>query len=411
MTNYVTVNGNTYNDGSVPPGNFGNDGHRTNLIPMMSDAVVDLAGKVSTATAQATLAAASAASAATAASTSATSATSLVIGLGSKSFTLAQTGKTFAVGQWVVIASSASPDNWMAGNITAFNSGTGAITVNTKAVGGSGTFAAWSIAISGPIGSTGVINELLGNAIASASTLDLSVSTGNFIHVTGTVPINAITLPAGAERVFTNDSSGLQLINSANLRIPGNANVTLDAGSIVIARADASGVVWLIITSSAGSAISGFPYMLVREQQTSGTSSTLGNVSGTAGNIITSTIPINTVVTNSIAGSSIASNTITLPAGSYEIHASYHVNPNVASVKPFIYNSTSSSDLLIGQGSFANNQQALPIVIGKFTLSVSSGIQLRNISQYNGNGTATFGSPASGGKIEVYGQVEIRKVG
>jgi hypothetical protein len=45
----VTVNGNTYNDGSTTGKYMGNGGHRANLIPMLSDSVTDLAAKVAAA--------------------------------------------------------------------------------------------------------------------------------------------------------------------------------------------------------------------------------------------------------------------------------------------------------------------------------------------------------------------------
>lgn len=96
--------------------------------------------------------AASAASATMSPGTSATSITSLAIGYGSKSFTLAQTGKSFVVGQFVTMASASDPANrWMNGAITAFNSGTGAITVNVTMIGGSGTYADWTITQSAPM--------------------------------------------------------------------------------------------------------------------------------------------------------------------------------------------------------------------------------------------------------------------
>lgn len=94
-------------------------------------------------------AAASAATATNAPGTSATSTTSLGIGTGAKSLTV-QTGKAFVVGQWVTITSTATPANWMHGQITAYTSGTGALTVSVAAVGGSGTYAAWTIGLSAP---------------------------------------------------------------------------------------------------------------------------------------------------------------------------------------------------------------------------------------------------------------------
>lgn len=94
-------------------------------------------------------AAASAATATNAPGTSATSTTSLAIGTGTKALTV-QTGKAFVVGQWVTVTSTATPANWMHGQITAYTSGTGALTVNVTAVGGSGTNAAWTIGLSAP---------------------------------------------------------------------------------------------------------------------------------------------------------------------------------------------------------------------------------------------------------------------
>lgn len=77
---------------------------------------------------------------------SATSATSVAIATGSKSFTI-ETGKSFQIGQSVRVASTASPANYMDGQVTAHNNSTGALTVNVTAVGGSGTLAAWTVSL------------------------------------------------------------------------------------------------------------------------------------------------------------------------------------------------------------------------------------------------------------------------
>lgn len=78
---------------------------------------------------------------------SATSTTSLTIGTGSKSLTLAQTGKLYSVGQTVVIARTAAPTNQMTGVITAFTSATGAMTVDVSGTAGSGTYTDWTISL------------------------------------------------------------------------------------------------------------------------------------------------------------------------------------------------------------------------------------------------------------------------
>ena len=82
-------------------------------------------------------------------------------GTGSKSLTV-QTAKAFVVGQWVTITSTASPANWMHGQITAYTSGTGALVVNVAMVGGSGTIASWTVALSAP--------SVSGNAVLTTGT-------------------------------------------------------------------------------------------------------------------------------------------------------------------------------------------------------------------------------------------------
>lgn len=104
------------------------------------------ASSASAAASSASAAAASASSALNAPGTSATSSTSLTIGTGSKAFTI-QIGKEFAIGQFVVAASAADVSNYMIGQITAHNNGTGALTVNVSKTNGSGTHADWTISL------------------------------------------------------------------------------------------------------------------------------------------------------------------------------------------------------------------------------------------------------------------------
>lgn len=74
-----------------------------------------------------------------------TSASSVAIGTGSKSFTT-QASKAFDTGTNVTIVSDANPTaNRMFGKSTAYDSGTGALTVNVVAIEGSGTHTDWTI--------------------------------------------------------------------------------------------------------------------------------------------------------------------------------------------------------------------------------------------------------------------------
>ena len=200
-----------------------------------------VANAATAAVAAAANAARDAATAASAPGTNATSATSMAVALGTKMFTLAQTGKLFGRSNTITI-SAPTGDNWMSGPITAFNSATGEMTVNVTNISGSGTFAAWTVSLSGAAGLTGVVNELRAANIASAATTNLTAATGNLVHITGTTTISAFTLALGAERSVIFDGA-LTLINSSGLSLPSGANIVTAAGDCALVRGDSNGAV------------------------------------------------------------------------------------------------------------------------------------------------------------------------
>lgn len=75
-----------------------------------------------------------------------TSATSLELSIGVKSL-VATLGKSWRSGLFVMISSTANPENYIIGQVAAYDSTTGAMTVNVGAGGvqGVGTFASWNI--------------------------------------------------------------------------------------------------------------------------------------------------------------------------------------------------------------------------------------------------------------------------
>ena len=115
--------------------------------------VVSTGNDVTATNADAVSTAADAAAAAlTVANLQGTSTTSLAIAVASKGFTT-QAAKSFGVGVWLLATSDADPTNYMHGQVTAYT-GT-ALTLNVTNIGGTGTFADWTISVAGTQGSIG----------------------------------------------------------------------------------------------------------------------------------------------------------------------------------------------------------------------------------------------------------------
>lgn len=214
------------------------------------------ATSASAASASASAAAASAVTAAAAADNlKATSATSLAIGTGTKTF-VAQSGKAFQDGGWVVAASNANEANFMFGQITSYV-GT-SLEVNVTSVGGSGTFADWNIAISGiqgaqgPAGSPGAgTGDVVGPASAVANRIaTFNGTTGKLIQDSGQLITTAMSTLAGltpaADRIpiFTGAASAaLQTVTADTKALLAAANYAAVLSQLGLVR-PADGQVW-----------------------------------------------------------------------------------------------------------------------------------------------------------------------
>ncbi|MES0445009.1 MAG: hypothetical protein ABUJ92_00550 [Desulfobacterales bacterium] len=86
-----------------------------------------------------------------------------------------------------------------------------------------------------------------GAAIASATTTDIQASTGDTVHITGTVTITGLGTAnrAGVARNLVFDGA-LTLTNSASLILPSGANITTSAGDTCVAISEDAAGAWRV---------------------------------------------------------------------------------------------------------------------------------------------------------------------
>lgn len=86
------------------------------------------------------------------------------------------------------------------------------------------------------------ITGIKGADIASASTVDLSTATGDFIDITGTTTITAFgTMAAGIQRTVRFTGALTLTHNGTSLILPGSSNITTANGDVAILRSLGSG--------------------------------------------------------------------------------------------------------------------------------------------------------------------------
>lgn len=98
------------------------------------------------------------------------------------------------------------------------------------------------------------LNEKRGADVPSAPTVNLTTATGNYLHITGSVDINAFTIPDGAARTVVFDNV-LTLTNSGGLILPGGANITTAPGDVAILRGEVGASRVVQYTPASGRAV------------------------------------------------------------------------------------------------------------------------------------------------------------
>jgi len=192
-----------------------------------ADAVATAADRVQTGLDRTAASNSASDAASAAAAVKSTSTTSLAIGTGSKTFTT-QSGKQYAAGMFVLATSDADPANYMHGQVTSYSSTS--LVVNVLGIGGSGTKADWTIAVSGSQGPTGATGTVDASALASVTHAATSKST----------PVDADELPI----VDSVASNALKKLTFANLKaampipsVSGGATVTTSAVDVTLTAA------------------------------------------------------------------------------------------------------------------------------------------------------------------------------
>lgn len=175
-----------------------------------------------------------------------------------------------------------------------------------------------------------------------------------------------------------------------------------------------NGTGWIPMDGSGGG--SGYDYILLQHQETSGTN-------GGTDNSKNSWIQrkLNAIVHDDTGSVVVSSNNFTLPAGTYEILSSYQRNEddNVTMARLRLYNSTDSQVVLYGtttrvpaNGGSGGREFARALTLrGKFTIPSSKTFRI-DMMQSEANGSSwAFGAAYSNvGAPEVYGEIELRKV-
>lgn len=243
-----------------------------------------------------------------------------------------------------------------------------------------------------------------GADVASASTVNLDTATGDYVNVTGTTAITAVTLSQGRE-VTVKFAAALTLTNGASLIVPGGADITTAAGDVAVFRGEASGVVRVVsYTKANGTAVIAGGWVLATPQNTtSGTTINFTGIPSTAKAILVQFDGVSISGNNSVLiqlGDSGGVETTGYTAASSGMSASVS---SLSSTSGFIIAGTVASSAYSGSVLFTLlesssntwNAQGVFIIDGSaFTITVSGkkslSATLDRVRLIASNGTDTF---------------------
>ncbi len=94
-------------------------------------------------------------------------------------------------------------------------------------------------------------------SIATAATVNLDNASGDYVELTGTTAVTAITIEQGVQRTCR-CAAAFTLTDGASLILPGGANITTAAGDVFVVRGESSSVARVVsYTKADGTAVVG----------------------------------------------------------------------------------------------------------------------------------------------------------
>ncbi len=207
-----------------------------------------------------------------------TSSSSITIGTGSKTLTVG-TGLSYTVGQTVVIGNVTSGTlRTMTGSVTAYNSGTGAMTVNVATTSGTGTFTTWAVNLSGATqGLTGATGATGANGSNGAT--GATGATGAAGDKYATTSNTSNTISASGNKTFT---VGTGLAYTVGQSVIAGFSATQYMIGTVSAYNSGTGSMTIAVSSSAGSGNNLNPWSINLNGATQGATGATG-ATGAAG--------------------------------------------------------------------------------------------------------------------------------
>ena len=169
------------------------------------------------------------------------STTSLAIGTGTKTLTI-EASKQFAIGQTARITYNSDINKWMQGTVSAYNSTTGSLSISVDTISGSGTYAVWTVALTGSVGPT-ITTELDDRVLADQQLLGAAAyATDMALQAVRELLRFDASIAALSATVLTYDTALEQMLNALAhlLDLSGVTARAISGGNVIVGAGTAT---------------------------------------------------------------------------------------------------------------------------------------------------------------------------